>query len=209
VDPASFRAPVTLRGRYVELVPLVRSYRVELHAAARDPETGRFLVDGPGSTLEEVDALIDLILGFQSKGEALAFTIVRAPDRAAVGMTRYLNIDRPNETVEIGGTWLDSSLWRTPANTEAKYLMLQHAFEVEKAHRVQFSTDLRNERSQRAIARLGARREGVTREHRRLRSGYWRSSVVYSVLVDEWPRVKTRLEGFLERPWPPAPSRPA
>ncbi len=206
MDSRSFRTSVSLRGAYVALVPLERSHRLELHEAARDPAIGRFLVDGPGSTLEEVDALIDLVLGFQARGEVLAFTTVRLPDRVAVGMTRYLNIDRPNESVEIGGTWLDSSLWRTPLNTEAKYLMLAHAFEVEKAHRVQLLTDLRNERSQRAIARLGATREGVTREHRIVRSGYRRSSVVFSILVDEWPRVKSRLEGFLGRSWPPAPA---
>jgi len=206
VDPRSFRSPVTLRGTYVELVPTERSHRLSLHEAARDPEVSRYLVDPPGSTLEEVDRLIELVLRRQREGTDLPFTIVRLSDRRPVGMTRYLNIDRPDESVEIGGTWLDSSLWRTPFNSDSKYLLLRHAFEVEKAHRVRLNTDLRNERSQAAIARLGATREGVLREDRLVRSGYRRSSVVFSILADEWPRVKVRLEQGLARPW--APSRP-
>ncbi len=202
MDPTSFRTPVTLRGRHLELVPTERGHREALHRAAKDPEIHRFLVDPAGPAIEDLDALFDLVLRLQDAGDVLAFTTLRLPDRVPVGMTRFLNIDRPNEAVEIGGTWLDSSLWRTPMNTESKFLLLRHAFEVEGVHRVSIRTDLRNERSQLAIARLGAIRDGVMREDRLLRSGYYRSSVVYSILVDEWPRVKRRLERYLDRPWP-------
>ncbi len=202
MDTNSFRTPITLRGTRLELVPTERGHREALHRAAKDPEIHRYLIDSPGPAIADLDALLEFVLRLQRSGDVLAFTTLRLPDRVPVGMTRFLNIDRPNEAVEIGGTWLDSSLWRTPMNTESKYLLLRHAFEVEGAHRVSIRTDLRNERSQAAIARLGATREGVMREDRLLRSGYHRSSVVYSILVDEWPSVKRRLERFLDRPWP-------
>jgi N-acetyltransferase len=201
VNSKSFRPPITLTGTYLELAPTQRSHAVALHEAASDPEISRYLIDGPGTTLEEVEALIELVLGDQQRGEALAFTALRLPDRRPVGMTRFLNIDRRNESVDVGGTWFSSDLWRTPLNTESKFLMFRHAFEVEGAHRIRLNTDLRNERSQAAIARLGATREGVLREDRLLRSGYRRSSVAFSVLADEWPRVRTRLERFLAKPW--------
>jgi N-acetyltransferase len=164
----------------------------------------RYLVDPPGTTLAEVEALIRLLLERQRAGTDLAFTTVRKEDRSPVGMTRFLNIDRINRSVDIGGTWLASDLWKSPFNTEAKLLMLRHAFDQEGVHRVRLCTDLRNERSQAAIARLGATREGILRDDRLLRSGYWRSSVVFGILADEWPRVRARLEGRLARPWRPS-----
>lgn len=197
----SFREPVTLPGRFVRLLPLARAHRDDLRAAARDPEIGNYLLDGPGSTLEDMDRLIALILDRQAQGTDLAFTTARAEDGRPVGMTRYLSIDRPNHAVEIGGTWLGREYWRTPYNTETKYLLLRHAFEVERAHRVFLKTDLRNERAQRAIERIGATREAVLREHLRLRDGHYRTSVYFSVLEGEWPRVKSDLETKLARPW--------
>ena len=116
-------------------------------------------------------------------------------------MTNFLHIDRENQSVEVGGTWLDSGFWRTPFNTESKYLLFRHAFEVERVNRLQLQTDLRNERSQRAIERLGAVREAVLREDVQLADGYFRSSVYYSVLASEWPAVRARLEASLARPW--------
>jgi RimJ/RimL family protein N-acetyltransferase len=199
VRAESFRPPVALEGRHVALLPLERSHREALQRAVGDPEVGRYLATPPGTTLEEMDRLLDLLLERQAAGTDLAFTIVRARDRGPIGMTRFLHIDRENESVEIGGTWLERPAWRTPANTEAKLLLFRHAFEVEGAFRVSLQTDLRNERSRRAIARLGATLEGVSRGDRLTPTGYRRSSVVYSVLADEWPRVRARLEGFLER----------
>ena len=200
-----FRTPVTLRGRYVELVPLEPAHRDELHRAARDPEIGRFLRDPPGTSAASVAALIALVLGHQRDGSALAFATRRLPDGPVLGMTRYLNIDRPNRNVEIGGTWIDSAYWRTPVNTESKLLLLRHAFEEEQVRRVQLQTDLRNVRSQRAIERLGAVREAALRENVLLRDGYYRTSVIYSVLASEWPAVRVRLASALERPWSERP----
>ena len=206
MNSESFRSPLTLSGRYVELVPLEAAHREGLRAAGNDPAVGRFLRHGPGRTLEDIDGLIAANLRDQAAGTDLPFTTRSLPDHRIVGMTRYLRVDRPNQGVEIGGTWLDPAVWRTPINTEAKLLMLRHAFEVERAHRVQLQTDLRNERSQAAIARLGAVREGVLREDVQLSDGYVRSSVYYSILASEWPSVRSRLETFLRRPWtPPTP----
>jgi RimJ/RimL family protein N-acetyltransferase len=209
MGPESFRTPLTLSGRHVELVPLAKEHREGLRRAATDPEIGRYLRHGPGRSAEDMDDLIDTLLRAQAAGTDLPFTTRLLPNHQTLGMTRYLRIDRANQWVEIGGTWLDSAYWRTPMNGETKYLLLRHAFEKEAAHRVEFQTDSRNERSQTAIARLGAVREGVLREDVRLANGYFRSSVHYSVLVSEWPSVKSRLDSFLARPWvPPKPSTP-
>jgi N-acetyltransferase len=198
-----FRVPRTLMGRWVELVPLVRGQASALRAAARSPDVGRYMLHGPGSTLEEMNALIELLLERQQAGTDLPFTTVLRTDGRPVGMTRYLNIDRRNHSVEIGGTWLDPFLWRTPLNTESKYLLLRHAFEVEGVHRVVIQTDQRNERAQRAIARLGAVREAQFRENRRLANGTFRTSIVFGILASEWPSVKAGLEAKLDRPWTP------
>lgn len=203
MGPGSFRTPLTLSGRYVELIPLAREQRDSLIGAARDPEIGRYLRHPPGQTPQKMDALIEAALGAQSEGTALAFTTRLIPSHRTVGMTNYLGIDRDNHGVEIGGTWLDSAYWRTPVNGECKLLLLRHAFEDESAHRVQLQTDSRNLRSQRAIERLGAVREGVLREDVLLGDGYRRSSVYFSILATEWPGVKAGLEAQLARPWLP------
>jgi N-acetyltransferase len=199
--PESFRPPVTLEGRSVRLIPLAARERVALWNAGADPEVGRYMLHGPGTTLEEMDALIAFLLAQQAAGTDLAFTIVRSEDGQALGMTRFLHIDRENDAVEVGGTWLDRRVWRTPFNTESKYLMFGHAFEVERAHRLFLQTDSRNERSQRAIERLGAVREAALREDKVLRDGSYRTSVMYSILASEWPTVKRGLEAQLARPW--------
>jgi RimJ/RimL family protein N-acetyltransferase len=154
-----------------------------------------------------MDALIALLLERQKAGTDLPFTTVLRADDRPVGMTRFLHIDRTNLSVEVGGTWLDSALWRTPVNTESKFLLFRYAFETEKVHRVSLRTDLRNERSQRAIARLGAVREAVFRDDRLLADGSFRSSVAYGILASEWPRVRSGLEGMLAHEWNPAELR--
>ncbi len=206
MHPGSFRTPVTLSGKYVELVPLERAHRDALWDSANHPEVWRFLRTGPVSSVQDLDTVIATLLAAQSAGTDLPFTTRLVPLHRAIGMTRFLRIDRGNQWVEIGGTWLDPAYWRTPVNTEAKWLMLRYAFEVEGAHRVQLQTDSRNERSQHAIARLGAVREGVLREDVLLTDGYFRSSVYYSVLASEWPGVRSDLESRLTRPWT-APDR--
>jgi N-acetyltransferase len=197
----SFRTPVTLTGRWVCLAPLEPSYASPLRVAARDPEVRRHLWNGPGETLDEMRAHIELRLEGQRDGSVLPFvTLLRAANRP-IGMTCYLHIDRENHSVEIGGTWLDSYYWRTPVNTESKFLLLRHAFEVEKVHRVSLQTDLLNERSQRAIARLGAVREAAFRDDRLRPDGTYRTSVVFGIIASEWPKVKHGLESMLAREW--------
>jgi N-acetyltransferase len=201
-----FRPPVTLSGRYVDLVPLDRSHAAELALAARDPEVVRYLVLPMQGTREDAESVISVLLGRQRASTDLPFATRLRSSGAVVGMTRFLHIDPEDESIEIGGTFLDPTYWRTPLNTDAKLTMLRHAFDSGGVHRVTLQTDLRNERSQRAIARLGAVREGVHREDRRLPDGYFRSSVVFSILASEWPAVRDRLERALAPPWTPPPS---
>ncbi len=200
---ASFDASLTLSGKWVRLEPLRPAHAAGLREAFRDPEVGRYLLYRPEDSLEGMQALVDRYLEWQRTGQVLPFaTVLRASDRP-IGMTNYLRIDRENHSVEVGGTWLDSSYWRTPVNTEAKYLMFRHAFEVEQVHRVSLQTNILNERSQRAIARVGATREAVFRDDKLLADGTFRTSVVFGLLVSEWPRAKAYLEEQLARPWTP------
>lgn len=201
-----FRPPVTLRGRYLELVPLERAHAAGLARAGRDPEVWQYLRIGPGRppSTEEMAAFIDELLGYQAKGELLPFTMVLRPEGSLVGIIRFLDIDRPNRMVELG-TWLDSRYWGSPLNTEAKLLTLRYAFEDEGVHRVQLKTDSRNLRSQKAIERLGAVPEGLLREAHLVRGNYFRTSLYYSILAPEWPGVKRRLEARLETPWTTRP----
>ncbi len=202
-----FRPPVTLRGRYLELVPLERAHAAGLADAGRDPEVWRFLRIGPGHppSVAEMETFIDQLLEFQAAGELLAFTMVLLPGRSLVGIIRFLDIDRPNQRVELG-TWLDSRYWGSPLNAQAKLLMLRYAFEEEGVHRVQLKTDSRNLRSQTAIERLGAVPEGRLREAHLVRNGYFRTSLYYSILAPEWPGVKRRLEERLAVPWTGRPA---
>jgi len=195
-----FRPPVTLRGRWVDAVPLDRSHIPGLAEAGRDPEVWRLLRIGPGRTVEEMTALVDQFLSLQERGELLPLTARWRSSSRPIGIIRYLDIDRPNHAVELG-TWIGRPWWRTPANTELKLLTLRHAFEVEGAHRVQLKTDARNERSARAIERLGAVREGALRDHTRLPDGTLRTSIYFSILRAEWPSVEARLEQAVARPW--------
>ncbi len=195
-----FRAPLVLEGSRVVLEPLSRDRLDEFVVAGKDPEIWRYLLTGDVRGTEGMRRLLDLLLARQAEGTDLAFGVTDRRSGRAIGMTRYLAIRREDFSVEIGGTWYDPRFWRTAVNTEAKYLLLRHAFETEGCHRVEFKTDVANLRSQRAIERLGAVREGVLREHRLRPDGRFRSSVYYGILVAEWPAVKLRLERFLGDP---------
>jgi N-acetyltransferase len=203
LDDSSFRTPVTLTGRYVQLVPLDRSHAAETWEIASNPDVTRYLRSGPVNSLDDMERQIDDVLAGQTNGTDRAFTTRLRSTGRAIGMTRFLRIDRPSQWVEIGGTWIDPRFWRTPVNTEAKLLMLRHAFDVERAHRVQLQTDLRNVRSQTAIARLGAQKEGIIREDVVMPDGYRRSSVIFSILAPEWPEVERRLSEMLAPEWKP------
>jgi N-acetyltransferase len=193
-------ANLSLTGHHVELRPLHEQYAEELLRAAVDAEIWRYMPVPPPRTLQAMHAIIGSALQLAERGDEVPFVIVEPASNTAIGSTRYMDIQRENRGLEIGWTWLARPYWRTAINSECKYLLLRHAFEQLGAIRVQLKTDLRNERSQQAIARLGAVREGVLREHRIMPDGYRRSSVYFSVLEGEWPAVKARLQGFLARP---------
>ncbi len=191
--------PVVLYGDYVRLEPLDHRHAGDLLEQARDDEIWRYMPVPRPATRAALELLIDKAWKAASEGLEIPFAIVDDKSDRAVGSTRYLDIHRPDRILEIGWTWLGTSAQRTPINTECKFLLLRHAFEDLGALRVQLKTDGRNTRSQQAIDRLGAVKEGVLRRNRLMWDGVRRDTVYYSILDDEWPAVKTRLEGFLAR----------
>lgn len=192
--------PVTLAGAHVRLEPLAAAHAAGLWAAGDDPEIWRYMPYGPIDSRGKMTAWVDDMLRRQSAGADLPFAVIGLPEQRPIGATRYMTIDRPNRSLEIGGTWLGRDSRRTAANTECKYLLLRHAFEALACIRVQFRTDVRNARSQAALERIGAVREGVLRKVVILPDGHQRSSVFYSILDEEWPAVRGRLESLLARP---------
>jgi len=192
--------PVTLEGRHVRLEPLTLSHHAELCEAAFDEELWRYttsVIERP----EDLREYIETAMRWQREGTALPFATVDKATGRAVGSTRYANIDRANRHLEIGWTWIARDYQRTYVNTEAKYLMLGHAFENLNCLRVEFKTDSLNEKSRRAIARIGAKEEGAFRNHMIMPGGRIRHSVYYSIIDSEWPEVKARLEEKLARPY--------
>jgi RimJ/RimL family protein N-acetyltransferase len=190
--------PITLTGRHVRLEPLSLAHAPDLFAALSvDRTVFRWWLAPTPTGLPEMEAMLEVSLTAQDQGTVLPFAQMDPASGRAVGVTTYLNISRRDHNLEIGGTWLGKPWQRTGMNTEAKYLLLRHAFEDLGAARVQLKTDSRNVQSQRAIERLGAVREGVLRKYQRVWDGFQRDSVMYSVLDDEWPAVKARLEGLL------------
>jgi len=194
--PAFRPWPVTLTGATVRLVPLRMEHAAALHAAADEDEIWACIQPRPRGTLGYA-ALIRQALDGQILGNQLPFAVERRSDGLIVGSTRYLHIDPPNHTLEIGWTFYGLGARRTAVNTESKLLLLTHAFDVLGANRVWLQTDKRNERSQNAMARLGAIREAELRDERILADGTLRTSVVYAVIHPEWPAVRDRLRGFL------------
>ncbi|MCS7054674.1 MAG: GNAT family N-acetyltransferase [Thermoflexales bacterium] len=189
--------PIVLIGRWARLEPLCVEHAEALWPQADEPEIWRYMPYGEVNSLDRLRAVIQELLSRQARGTDLCFTVFNHVTGAAAGMTRYMMIDRPNRSLEIGGTWYGKDYRRTAMNTECKYLLLKHAFEALGCIRVQLKTDLRNTRSQRAIERLGAVREGVLRKHMIMPDGYHRSSVIYSIIDDDWPSVKAHLERLL------------
>ncbi|HEV8534260.1 MAG TPA: GNAT family N-acetyltransferase [Candidatus Limnocylindria bacterium] len=191
--------PVTLAGRHVRLEPLRREHLAELWEVARDPEIWTYLLAPVPSGPNELARHVDDALEGQILGDQVVFLTRRAADGRAIGSTRFLHVDRTNKTAEIGWTFLGADARRTVANTEAKLLQLRHLFDELGAHRVWLQTDKINERSQRAIERLGATKEGELRDDRVAWNGRIRTSVVYGITRNEWPGVRRRLLGHLER----------
>ena len=190
--------PVTLEGRHVRLEPLAHAHHSALCALGLDPELWE-LIPYCVRTPEDMAAYIQTALDAQAAGSALPFATVNATTGQVIGSTRYMNIDQPNRRVEIGATWIAAPWRRTAINTEAKYLMLRHAFETLGCIRVELKTDSLNQRSRNAIRRIGATEEGTLRQHMVTWSGRLRDTVYFSVLDSEWPRVKRDLEQKLSR----------
>ncbi len=193
--------PVTLEGTHVRLEPLTLDHAPGLVAAlAHNLDIWQWLPVEPPVTVPAMDALIESALAAQAAGTQVGFATIALPGGMVVGSTRYLNISRADHGLEIGWTWLGEPWQRTAINTEAKYLLLRHAFEDLGAARVQLKTDLRNIQSQTAIARLGAVREGVLRKYQMVRNGFIRDTVMFSITDSEWPVVKAGLAAKLATP---------
>lgn len=192
----------------MRLVPLAREHAEDLFEAGREPAIWRWMPNAVPESVDGVRAWIDEALRELELGAQVPFAIVRRPvvhgvggrDRErAIGSTRYLDIRRPHRGLEIGWTWISVEHQRSAVNTECKRLLLGHAFEELGSVRVQLKTDARNLPSQRAIERIGARKEGLLRRHMILSDGFVRDSVLYSITDGEWPAVRARLDQFLRR----------
>ncbi|MEU8890451.1 GNAT family protein [Streptomyces sp. NPDC048442] len=192
--PAKTPQPLTLTGRHVRLEPLTEHHLGDLFlAGGQDEEVWRWQGGPAPQTEDELAQQLRAVLEEAGRGESVAFAVIHLESGRAVGWTTYRDIAVEDERLEIGWTWYGRAYWRTAVNTECKLLLLGHAFEDLGMGRVQLKTDHMNERSQAAIARLGAQREGTLRRHRRRPDGTWRDSVYFSLLADEWPGAKARL----------------
>ena len=192
-----FAAPVTLAGQHVRLEPLSASHHDELVQAVRDGELWQLwytAIPTPEGMAAEIQRRLDL----QTQGTMCPFAVIDPTTSQAVGMTTYMNIDAVNRRVEIGSTWYRRSVQRTPLNTEAKRLLLAHAFEQLNCIAVEFRTHFFNQQSRRAIERLGAKLDGVLRSHQinphPQAQGTLRDTCVYSIVASEWPTVKAHLD---------------
>jgi RimJ/RimL family protein N-acetyltransferase len=198
--PLNIVLPLTLEGLVVRLEP-VRREHAELfwEIAKSDLEDIFRWIPYSMRTLEDFQRLIDKSFVEQERGESVVLATVERSSGRVIGSTRFMNIDRVNRRVEIGSTWIAPAWQRTACNTEAKYLMLRHAFEVWKCMRVELKTDALNQKSRDAILRIGAKEEGTLRRHLVTSTGRVRDTVYFSILDDEWRDVKLKLEGMQQR----------
>jgi RimJ/RimL family protein N-acetyltransferase len=187
--------PVTLTGTHVVLEPAADRHLPGLLEAAQDDLVWAWLPWARPRTRADLLAILE-----SERALAHPFAQVDAATGRPAGVTTYRDVDERHRTLEIGGTWLGRPWWRTAINTEAKLLLLRHAFETLGANRVALKTDVRNERSQAAIGRLGAVREGVVRHQYVRRDGSLRDSVLFSIIPEEWPAIRARLESRLAAP---------
>lgn len=188
----AFQAPLTLEGKAVRLEPLTLDHVPALCAVGLDPELWRWTVSHV-ETEADMRMYVERALRLQSEGQALPFATRDLASGRIVGSTRFGSISRLHRRVEIGWTWIGRTWQRTALNTEAKYLMLRHAFEEAGCIRVEFKTDTRNEKSRAALLRIGAREEGVLRHHIITERGRVRDTLYFSILAEEWPAVRTAL----------------
>lgn len=190
--------PVTLEGAHVRLEPLSMAHYAHLSQVGLDEELVK-ITQAYAPTPDGLRAYIEKALQRQADGTALPFAVIAKAVGRAIGSSRYAAIDRTNRRLEIGWTWYGRALQRTAVNTECKYLLLRHAFETLGCIRVEFKTDVLNERSRNALLRIGAKEEGIFRKHMIMPSGRVRDTIYFSIIDVEWPRVKARLEGMLDR----------
>jgi len=191
--------PVTLVGTHVRLEPLTEAHIPGLAQIGVGQEFWKFLVYGDMNAEEDMRNWVQDMLRRAEKGGDLPFAVIHQATGRVAGSTRFLNIVPHDYGLEIGGTWYGTEFQRTAVNTECKYLLLSHAFEVLQAIRVQLKADSRNERSQKAMERIGAQREGILRNHMILPDGHIRHSVYYSIIDSEWLGVKANLEEMMGR----------
>ena len=191
--------PLTLRGRRATLEPLAHSHCADLVEAVRDGELWRLWY----TTIPEPERMaadIDRRLSLQARGTMLPFAVIDNVTAKAVGMTTYMNADADHKRVEIGSTWYRKSVQRSELNTECKLMLLTHAFEALDCIAVEFRTHFFNHQSRRGIERLGAKLDGILRNHTVMPNGTLRDTCVYSIIAAEWPTVKAHLTWQLSRP---------
>lgn len=189
---------ITLEGNLVRLIPLKAEYKSALLEASADGELWNLWFTGVPSK-DSIDAYLEYAFSEQAAGRALAFAVVDKQTQKIIGSTRYCNADTLNHRVEIGYTWYAKSYQRTGVNTECKYLLLKHAFENLNAIAVEFRTHWHNQASRAAIARLGAKQDGILRNHQKNSEGIYRDTVVFSIIDQEWLTVKKGLEYKMEK----------
>jgi len=190
--------PLTLEGTFIRLEPLQTAHSAAFWDVAKDSLEDIFRwIPYRMETREDFDLLVEKAFAEQARGESVVFATVERATGRVIGSTRFMNIDRANSRVEIGSTWIAPPWQRTAVNTEAKYLMLRHAFEVWRCIRVELKTDALNQKSRNAILRLGGKEEATFRKHLLTWTGRIRDTVYFSILDTEWPEVKTRLEAKL------------
>jgi RimJ/RimL family protein N-acetyltransferase len=194
----AFIEPITLNGRNTTLEPLTPEHHDALVAAVSDGELWKLWytsVPAPDKMRSEIARRLAL----QAQGAMMPFAVRRNDTGALCGMTTYMNVDATHRRVEIGATWYSSGAQRTGINTEAKLMLLTHAFDTLQCIAVEFRTHWMNHRSRAAIARLGAKQDGILRNHQRLPDGTYRDTVVFSIIESEWPTVKRHLQHQLDR----------
>ncbi|SNS68482.1 Protein N-acetyltransferase, RimJ/RimL family [Noviherbaspirillum humi] len=195
---SAFLQPVTLSGRHVALEPLSMDHLQGLQLAVADGELWKLwytTIPKPEDMAREIERRLEL----QAKGSMLPFAVRRSDDDALCGMTTYMNADAVNRRLEIGSTWYAASAQRSAINTEAKLMLLTHAFERLQCIAVEFRTHWMNQQSRAAIARLGAKQDGILRSHQRMPDGSLRDTVVFSIIASEWPTVRQHLQHKLDR----------
>jgi RimJ/RimL family protein N-acetyltransferase len=199
-NPLEIIVPVTLEGSVVRLEPIRRQHAELFWDVAKNDLDDIFRwIPYEMKTREDFQTLIDRALAEQERGESVVFATVERTSGQTIGSTRFMNIDRANRRVEIGSTWIAPPWQRTAVNTEAKYLMLRHAFEVWGCMRVELKTDALNQKSRNAILRTGAKEEGTLRRHTLTWTGRVRDTVYFSILDNEWPEVNERLVAMFTR----------